>query len=156
MSDAKNKPAESVDLADMDAAAAAEKIVALANAKAKEIEEAAEKAAKEKLEAAEKEARAKAAEAEKAKADKEAEKNDAKEDPAEELVDYIAPLLPNMKKRDILVAVNGETLRIKRGVPVKIKRKFYEALQNAAMQEYAAMETQQEIKRQGEKPMASM
>ena len=77
-------------------------------------------------------------------------------DPMEELVDYTAPLLPNMKKRDILVGVNGETLRIKRGVPVKIKRKFYEALQNAAMQEYAAMEAREEIQKQGDKPMASM
>lgn len=80
----------------------------------------------------------------------------AKADPMEELVDYTAPLLPNLKKRDILVGVNGETLRIKRGVPVKIKRKFYEALQNAAQQEFAAMETRQEIQKQGEKPLASM
>lgn len=77
-------------------------------------------------------------------------------DPMEELVDYTAPLLPNLKKRDILVGVNGETLRIKRGVPVKIKRKFYEALQNAAAQEFAALEARQEIQRQGEKALASM
>ena len=77
-------------------------------------------------------------------------------DPMEELVDYTAPLLPNLKKRDILVGVNGETLRIKRGVPVKIKRKFYEALCNAAQQEFAAMEARQEIQKQGEKPLASM
>ena len=77
-------------------------------------------------------------------------------DPMEELVDYTAPLLPNLKKRDILVGVNGETLRIQRGVPVKIKRKFYEALCNAAQQEFAAMEARQEIQKQGEKPLASM
>lgn len=77
-------------------------------------------------------------------------------DPMEELVDYTAPLLPNLKKRDILVAVNGETLRIKRGVPVRIKRKFYEALQNAAAQEFAALEARQEIQKQGEKALASM
>lgn len=77
-------------------------------------------------------------------------------DPMEELVDYTAPLLPNLKKRDILVGVNGETLRIKRGVPVKIKRKFYNALQNAAAQEFAALEARQEIQKQGEKALASM
>ena len=77
-------------------------------------------------------------------------------DPMEELVDYTAPLLPNLKKRDILVGVNGETLRIKRGVPVKIKRKFYEALQNAAAQEFAALAARQEIQKQGEKALASM
>lgn len=77
-------------------------------------------------------------------------------DPMEELVDYTAPLLPNLRKRDILVGVNGETLRIKRGVSVKIKRKFYEALQNAAQQEFAALEARQEIQKQGEKALASM
>lgn len=96
----------------------------------------------------------------KAKAEAAAEAEDQpappKVDPMEELVDYTAPLLPNLKKRDILVGVNGETLRIKRGVPVKIKRKFFNALQNAAQQEFAAMETRQEIQKQGEKPLASM
>ena len=77
-------------------------------------------------------------------------------DPMEELVDYTAPLLPNLKKRDILVGVNGETLRIKRGVHVKIKRKFYEALQNAAAQEFAALEAREGIRKQGEKALASM
>jgi len=93
-----------------------------------------------------------------AKADAAAEAEEAapKVDPMEELVDYTAPLLPNLKKRDILVGVNGETLRIKRGVPVKIKRKFYEALQNAAAQEFAALEARQEIQKQGEKALASM
>ena len=84
------------------------------------------------------------------------EKPTPKVDPMEELVPYTAPLLPNLKKRDILVGVNGETLRIKRGVPVKIKRKFYEALQNAAAQEFAALESRQDIQRQGEKALASM
>lgn len=77
-------------------------------------------------------------------------------DPMEELVEYTAPLLPNLKKRDILVGVNGETLRIKRGITVRIKRKFYEALQNAAAQEFAALEARQEIQRQGERALASM
>lgn len=100
---------------------------------------------------------------EKAKAAAEAEGKDApaedkaaEPDPMEELVDYTAPLLPNLKKRDVLVGVNGELVRIKRGVPVKIKRKHYEALQNAAAQEFAALEARQEIQRQGEKALASM
>ena len=103
---------------------------------------------------AEAEAKAKA----KAEAAAEAEEQPAppEVDPMEELVDYTAPLLPNLKKRDILVGVNGETLRIKRGVPVKIKRKFFNALQNAAQQEFAALEARQEIQKQGEKPLASM
>ena len=77
-------------------------------------------------------------------------------DPMEELVDYTAPLLPQLKKRDVLVGVNGELIRIQRGVPVKIKRKHLEALQNAAAQEFAALAARQEIQRQGEKALASM
>ena len=52
-----------------------------------------------------------------------------------ELVDYMAPLLPGGKQRDIFCAVNGETCCIKRGVPVKIKRKFYDNLMNAQQQQ---------------------
>ncbi len=59
----------------------------------------------------------------------------------EELVDYTAPVDPTGDKQDVIVAVNGETLRIKRGVPVKIKRKFWKVLQDAAQQEMAAWQT---------------
>lgn len=138
-----NKPdegeAHKVDATASDPTSEATKIIAEAEAKAASI-------------LAEAEAKAKAKEETAAQS----EEPTAKDDPMEELVDYTAPLLPNLKKRDILVGVNGETLRIKRGVPVKIKRKFYEALQNAAQQEFAAMETRQEIQKQGEKPLASM
>ncbi len=117
-----------------DAAAEAEKIIAEAKAEAAKI-------------VAEAEAKAETAAA---------EAPEVKGDPMEELVDYTAPLLPNMKRRDVFVAVNGETLRIQRGVPVKIKRKFYEALQNAAKQEFAAYESRQQIQKQSEKPLAAM
>lgn len=36
---------------------------------------------------------------------------------------------------DVFVSVNGETILIQRGVPVKIKRKFYEVLKNSMEQE---------------------
>lgn len=145
MSDIKKKKPEEgnapkVDATSADPASEAAKIIAEAEAKAAAI-------------VAEAEAKSK----ENAEADAEVQDKSApKVDPMEELVDYTAPLLANLKKRDILVGVNGETLRIKRGVPVKIKRKFYEALQNAAQQEFAAMEFCQEIQKQGEKPLASM
>ena len=121
-----------------DPAAEAAKIIAEAEAKAAAIVAAAEAKVEAAAEAKDEEAPAPAV------------------DPMEELVPYTAPLLPNLKKRDILVGVNGETLRIKRGVPVMIKRKFFEALQNAAMQEYAALEERQKIQKQGEKSLASM
>ena len=124
----------------VDPAAEAAKIIAEAEAKAAKIVAEAEAKAREKEEAA----------------DEAEEQPTPKVDPMEELVPYTAPLLPNLKKRDILVGVNGETLRIQRGVPVMIKRKFYNALLNASKQEFAAMMTRQEIQKQGEKPLASM
>lgn len=138
MSDTKKKKPD-VEAAEMpDPAAEAAKIIAEAEAKAAEIVAAAQAEAQANAEAA-------------------AEEQPApKVDPMEELVDYTAPLLPHLKKRDILVGVNGELLRIQRGVTVKIKRKHYEALQNAAAQEFAALEARQEIQRQGERALASM
>ena len=73
-----------------------------------------------------------------------------------ELVDYMAPLLPGSKQKDIFGAVNGETFCVKRGVPVKIKRKFLEVLQNAQAQQVAAYRAMVEIQKQGEKPAAEM
>lgn len=74
----------------------------------------------------------------------------------EELVEYFAPFLPGENRQDIFVAVNGESLVIKRGVKVKIKRKFYEVLMNAQAQERSAYQAMENAKRQGEKAMASM
>lgn len=56
----------------------------------------------------------------------------------EELVDFTAPMDPAGEKRDILLAVNGETVRIQRGAKVRIKRKFLEIWDNAAAQTMAA------------------
>lgn len=74
----------------------------------------------------------------------------------EELVDYFAPFLPGENRQDIFVAVNGESLVIKRGVPVKIKRKFYEVLMNAQAQERSAYQAMEEAKRQGERAIVNM
>ena len=137
MSDTKKKKPDEVEATEAPVAdpnAEAAKIIAEAEAKAAAIVAAAEA----KVEAAEE------------------DEATTKVDPMEELVPYTAPLLPNLKKRDILVGVNGETLRIKRGVTVMIKRKFYEALQNAAAQEFAALEAREGIRKQGEKALASM
>lgn len=73
-----------------------------------------------------------------------------------ELVDYMAPLMPGTKQRDIFGAVNGETFCVKRGVPVKIKRKFLSALQNADAQQIAAYRAMVQIQSQGSKPTANM
>lgn len=58
--------------------------------------------------------------------------------PGEELVEYMAPLLPGMGTQDVIAGVNGKIIRIKRGETVKIKRKFVEVLNNANKQRNAA------------------
>ena len=58
--------------------------------------------------------------------------------PGDELVDYTAPLLPGQEKQDIVVGVNGEMVRIKRGETVKLKRKHVSAINDAARQQVAA------------------
>ena len=78
----------------------------------------------------------------------------APQDP-NELVEYTAPLTtPDAKP--IFVGVNGETVRIQRGVPVKIKRKFYEALMHAQEQELAAFKAQRQAQEASVKPLADM
>lgn len=42
----------------------------------------------------------------------------------------------NKYKDDVYVAVNGENCQIKRGVPVKIKRKFALVLENSDVQDF--------------------
>ena len=75
---------------------------------------------------------------------------------SEDLVDYFAPVLHGENRQDIFVAVNGESLVIKRGVNVKIKRKFYEVLQNAQAQEQRAYEAMEAAKKQGERALTDM
>ena len=95
-------------------------------------------------------------EIEKTKAPAEPKVKAPAEPDGDEYVDYTAPLLPCKRQKDIFGAVNGEAFRVKRGVPVKIKRKFLEALNNAAKQQYAAYQTMDDIRKQGDKPAATM
>ena len=74
----------------------------------------------------------------------------------DELVDYMAPLMAGHKQKDVFVAVNGDTCVIKRGVPVKVKRKFCDALMNAQAQQVAAYQAMVQIQKQGDKPAAEM
>ena len=74
----------------------------------------------------------------------------------DELVSYMAPLMPGHKQKDIFVAVNGETCMVKRGVHVQIKRKFYDALMSAQAQQVAAYQAMAQIQKQGDKPSAEM
>ena len=99
------------------------------------------------------EAKAKA-EAE-AKAKAEAEAKAKLPDPNEE-IEYFAQLLPGRNQKDIIVIVNGDSLRLKRGMKHKIKRKFVEALENANAQAMSIYNTIDETKKKGEKPLADI
>lgn len=79
-----------------------------------------------------------------------------KQDPNEELVDYMAPLMGSATRKDVVVGVNGELIRIKRGVRVKIKKKFYRVLQQAADQELAAYRTMERAQEQGKRAVARL
>ena len=74
----------------------------------------------------------------------------------EEYVEYEAPLTANPDERDILVSVNGETLRIKRGERVQIKRKFLEVLRQADEQRRAAVRYQREQQQAAAQAVAKM
>lgn len=74
----------------------------------------------------------------------------------EELVTYTAPIDPTGQKQDLLVGVNGEFIRIKRGEAVQIKRKFLEAIENANRQQYAAVMAQQKAEAEGNKALADL
>lgn len=76
-------------------------------------------------------------------------------DPNEE-VEYYAQLLPGRTQKDIIVIVNGDSLRLQRGMKHKIKRKFVEALDNANEQTMSIYNTIAETKKKGEKPLADM
>lgn len=79
-----------------------------------------------------------------------------KQDPNEELVDYMAPLMGSATRKEVVVGVNGELIRIKRGVRVKIKKKFYRVLQQAADQELAAYRTMERAQEQGKRAVAQL
>lgn len=66
-------------------------------------------------------------------------------DPGEELVEIMLFKDNERYKDDVFVAVNGETCQVKRGVPVKIKPKFAEVIQNSMKQD---AETAQLIERE--------
>lgn len=73
----------------------------------------------------------------------------------EELVEYTAPLLSGGCRQDVTVAVNGELVKIQRGAPVQIKRKFVKVLQDADRQALAAFQFQDQAQEAGRKAIAN-
>ena len=74
----------------------------------------------------------------------------------EDYVDYIVPRAFGEKERDLVVAVNGEGIRIKKGVPVRIKRKFVEAIENSIVQRIAAEDAMDRAQRASENAVAAL
>lgn len=74
----------------------------------------------------------------------------------EELVSFTAPIDPTGRERDILLSVNGETIRIKRGSTVEIKRKFLECWENSIAQRNAAYIAMEKAVEGGKAPVLEM
>lgn len=73
-----------------------------------------------------------------------------------ELVEYTAPILYTDKERDIVVGVNGKLIRIKRGEPVMIQRKYLDVIKASERQKNAAWEAMETAKEQGRKALTNM
>lgn len=78
------------------------------------------------------------------------------DDPNEELVDYIAPVILGKADQTIFCQVNGENIRIKRGVHVKIKRKFKLVLDQSTEQEMAAYSYMEKAQKGSAKAIAEL
>ena len=75
----------------------------------------------------------------------------------DELVDYMAPIIgAGDQQKPIFVCVNGESCAIKPGEPVRIKRKFLDALEHASDQRLAAWRYMRDVQASGRKPLAEM
>ncbi len=77
-------------------------------------------------------------------------------DPMEELVDFTAPFDPTGERQDIILSVNGETKRVKRGETVQIKRKFLEVWNNAQQQTAEARKAMAAAVKAGQTPLADI
>ena len=76
----------------------------------------------------------------------------------EELVEYMAPIVgggPETMK-PLFVCVNGESIAIRPGVPVKIKRKFLDAILQADSQNMAAWRYMAEQQNGSRKALSEM
>ncbi len=74
----------------------------------------------------------------------------------EELVDFTAPYDPTGAARDILLAVNGESVRVKRGETVKLRRKFVQVWDNANAQTACARMTMDKARQGGKTPLLEL
>ena len=57
----------------------------------------------------------------------------------DDLVEFTAPLQPGQERQELVVGVNGQFIRIRRGETVRIPRKFAAVIRNAMRQQAEAM-----------------
>ena len=76
-------------------------------------------------------------------------------DSGEELVDFLIPRI-GPEDRPVFLGVNGESIRVAPGEPVRVKRKFAEVYFAARAQERAAFEAQQRAREASKKALADL
>ena len=79
-------------------------------------------------------------------------------DPGEETVDFVLPVvgMDAQALRPLFVCVNGESVALRPGEPVKLKRKFIEAIKNANDQRMAAIRYMLEQQELGRKALENL
>lgn len=73
-------------------------------------------------------------------------------DPMEELTELSIPLDPAMTSQDVLLCVNGETVRVKRGATVRVKEKFAQVWRQSVDQRMAARQVMERAQEGGRAP----
>ena len=76
----------------------------------------------------------------------------------DELVEYMAPIIGASEQdmEPLFVCVNGESVAIKPGVPVMLKRKFVDAIARANDQRIAAWNFMRDAQEAGRKALSEM
>lgn len=81
-------------------------------------------------------------------------KAETKQDRGEEYVAFMIPF--NGESKPELIGVNGEFIRVRPGVQVRVKRKYVEAWENSKRQEQAAWKTQIKAQEASRKALADL
>ena len=76
-------------------------------------------------------------------------------DDGDELVDLVLPII-GVDDRPVWVCVNGDNCAIQRGVPVRVKKKFVNALSDADKQHLEAVRMMRRAQEEGKRALAEM
>ena len=76
-------------------------------------------------------------------------------DPGEVLVDFLIPR-KGPEDRAVFLGVNGESIRVLPGVPVRVKRKFVLVWENAQKQEMESWRAQERMQQASRRALADL